>query len=583
MRKIAWQLSPRFRRAVKLADTANANERVSFTEYLVAERHLLERNRSLFVAQVNQFAHRPLISIIVPLYNTKPHHLKKCLQSVQRQLYDHWELCLVDDGSTSTQTRRAVRKYVTGDKRIHLHKRTENGHIARATNDGIAMAKGEFTAFLDHDDELTEDALYHIVKRINEVPEVDVLYTDQDKINDFGFRSKPFFKPDWSPTYFRAVMYLGHLVVARTELIRAVGGCNPAFNGVQDFELALRLTERARRIEHIARIGYHWRTTAGSIAGNFDAKSNISILQQTAVQAQLDRLSLAATATPISTRHRIRAVPDSSKLSGFISIIICSKDAGTLVSRCLDSLYEKTQYPNFEVILGDNGTTDPVALDAFERHPIRRMILPDSFHFARFNNLLAAQAKGDYLLFLNNDTEILDEAWLDHLLFHASQQTVAAVGPLLTYPDGSVQHAGVILGPRGTADHLLRNFPCDSEFYHGILRCDHEVSAVTAACLLVATDKFREVGGFNENFRHHYEDVDLCLKLRQAGYQNMYAGSTRLVHHESKTRGKYYDYTDRMLLLDTWEEWIAKGDPFYNPNYLRTSVNYSMCLGGLLP
>lgn len=552
-----------------------------YKEYVRVETLAREQNRDLYRERLAAFAHKPVFSIVIPVYNTPGDLLQKCLDSVLRQLYPHWELCIVDDASTQGRIGAVLKEYAGRDERVRVHTREKNGHISAATNDGIAMARGQYIALLDHDDELTEDALYFLAERINEFPDADVLYTDQDKLSEGGERYEPFFKPDWSPAYLRGVMYLGHLLAVRTELVRAVGGCDGAFNGVQDFELALRVTEKARRVEHIARICYHWRAIEGSIATSVDAKPDIAALQQRAVQKQLDRLGLVASAMPQNDRHRLKVVPNERPEGPLVSILICTKDAGELISRCLDSLFAITRYRNFEVVIADNGTTDPVALAAMERHPVRRLEMPGKFHFAAYNNRLAREARGQYLLFLNNDTEILDPLWLEQMLHHAAQKDVGAVGPMLLFPDRTVQHAGVILGPRGTADHVMRNFPEHVEGYAGSLWCDREVSAVTAACLLVSAEKFHAVGGFNERFRNHYEDVDLNLKLRKGGYRNVYVGATRLVHHESKSRGKFYDYNDRVLLLDLWEHWIDRGDPYYNRNFHREHFDYTLWTGEL--
>lgn len=578
----ACRHSVRFRRAVEIFEKGKLTQPISFPEYLILERLTFERNRRAWMREIETFSAKPLISIVVPVYNTPPHLLRKCIASVRRQIYTSWELCLVNDASPSPLTQRQLARYARSDARIRVVRREANGGIARATNDGIAMARGDFIAFLDHDDTLAEDALFHVVCKVNETPDTDVIFTDQDKITDHGFRFSPFFKPGWSPAYLRSVMYLGHLLVVRTALIRDMGGCDPAFDGVQDFELALRLTEKARRVVHVPRIAYHWRATRGSIAASFSAKRDIPELQRCAVQQQLDRLGIPGVAVSIGERHHVQITPATDTPTGLVSIILCSKDAGEIVSRCLDSLFAVTRDTAFEVLVGDNGTTDPVALEAFALHPIRRFSMPGPFHFAAFNNCLVREAKGEYLLFLNNDTEVLQADWIERMRLHALQPGVGAVGARLIYPDNTIQHAGVVLGPRGTADHLFRNFHSDSDFYHSIIGCDRDVSAVTAACLLVSADAFHNVGGFSEQFRHHYEDVDLCLRLRCAGYTNRYAGAVKLIHHESKTRGAYYDYTDRMLLLDRWEEMISQGDPFSNPNFLANRTDFAMGAGELL-
>ncbi|MCF7838270.1 MAG: glycosyltransferase family 2 protein [Candidatus Marinimicrobia bacterium] len=552
-----------------------------FAAYVAVERHLLKENRPIYVAALDELSWRPRFSIVVPVYNPDLTYLRRCLASVEGQIYPDWEICLVDDASTDSAVAAFLRAYAQGQSRVRVKFREENGHIAAATNDGLALAGGDFVALLDQDDELAADALYHVARRLNERPRTDVLYTDQDKLDGRGRRYEPFFKPDWSPAYLRGVMYFGHLLVVRRELLEAVGGCDPAYNGVQDYELALRLTERTDRIEHVARIAYHWRAGRGSIAASPTAKPDIARLQQRAVQAHLDRLKLPAQAEALPGTHRVRLVPRAAPAEAPVSVLICSRDAGEVVSRCLDSLFSLTRCRPAEVLLADNGTTDPIALAAFDRHPLRRIPMPEDFHFAGFNNRLAAAAQSEFLLFLNNDTEVLDPDWLEYLLFHARQADVGAVGPLLLYPDRTVQHAGVVLGPRGTADHLMRGFPEGIDGYNGSLVCDHEVTAVTAACLLVAADKFRRIGGFNPLFERHYEDLDLCLRLRAQGWRNVFAAGARLLHHESKSRGKTYSYTDRVLLLDTWEDVIRAGDPYYGPHFNPAHTDYQLWTEGL--
>ncbi len=556
-------------------------QKSAYDRYIEVQCAQLESRRETYRLSIEQFANRPLISLVVPVYDPALDGLRRCVNSVTRQIYPNWELCLVDDCSTREEIRELLRDVAASDPRIRCSFRDRNGHIAAATNDGIAMASGDYLAFLDHDDELTEDALYHVAKCMDAYPDVDLIYTDQDKMRDDYRRYEPFFKPDWSPVFLCGAMYLGHLLVARTELVRAVGGCDPAFNGVQDYELALRLSERAARIEHIARVCYHWRASEGSIALQIDAKPGIGALQQQAVQAHIDRMGWPADAVRCNENHRVRIIPRLRASSPTISILICSKDAGDLVSRCLKSLYDITRYPRFEVLIADNGTTDPIALAAFARYPVRRFPMNEPFHFALFNNRLAQEANGDFLLFLNNDTEILEADWLSHLLLYAEQPDVAAVGPLLLYGDRTVQHAGVVLGPRGTADHVMRGFPQDCDGYHGSLVCDREVTAVTAACMMLQREIFQKAGGFNELYGHHYEDVDLCLRLRSEGYRNLYVAGTKLLHHESKSRGRYYSYTDRMLLQDQWHTWIGTGDPYYNGNLDPACVDYSISTEGL--
>ncbi len=557
-----------------------------YKDYLRVDNVLRERNRDFYLANLHAFQYAPKFSIVVPLYNTPADIFQKMLDSVEKQLYENWELLLVDDCSPLSHVRPLIHAAAARNPQIKVRLRPRNGGISDATNDGINAATGDFVAFLDHDDELSDDALYFLAERLNHQPDADVLYTDQDKISEDQIRYDPLFKPDWSLDYFRGAMFLGHLVAVRRSLLLAVGGCNRTFNGVQDFDLELRLAEKTTRFEHIPRICYHWRAVPGSLASNVHGKDTHGLdplgkLQQIAVQQHLDRLGIPAIATPANDRHRLHILPKPLPAEPRISILICSKDAPEEISRCLDTLFGKTTYKNFEVLVGDNGTTHHDALAALRRHPIRRIPMPAKFHFAAFNNALAREASGEYLVFLNNDTEILDADWLGKMLLYARQTDVGAVGPLLLFPNGAVQHAGIILGPRGSADHVMRNFPADCDGYAGSLCCSREVTAVTAACLMMSKARFFLVGGFNELFRNHYEDVDLNMKLRTKGLRNIYAASTRLIHHESKTRGQNYDFNDRILLLDLWESEIDQGDPYYNRNFNRENVDYSTCMSVL--
>lgn len=521
-------------------------------------------------------AFTPLVSVVVPVYDTPPALLEKMIESVERQVYRNWELCLVDDASPASHVRPIMEQAAARDPRIRVTFRPANGNISAATNTGIAMARGEFIALLDHDDELTADALFEVVRLLNDEPETDVVYSDQDKIDTEGRRSEPFHKPAWSPAYLQSVMYVGHLLVVRAAVLAETGGCDSAYDGVQDFDLMLRLGEATTRIRHIPRILYHWRKIPGSIASDSGAKRGIVDLQRRAVQAHLERLSLPAIATTNGSAHRVRVVPAARSHEPLVSILIPSKDHPELIGPCLESLFGKTAYAAFEVLVGDNETTDPQALVILDKYPVTRVPLPGPFRFAAFNNRMAEHSRGEYLLLLNNDTEIVDPKWLDTLLLYAEQDNVGAVGPLLLYGDGTVQHAGVILGPRGTADHVMRGFPGDSDGYAGSLQAAREVTAVTGACLLVRRDHYLACGGLNETFGRHYEDVDFCLRLRRLGLRNVFVGSTRLVHHESKSRGSYYDLTDRMLLLDHWEPWIVRGDPYYNRAFDPERVDYSI-------
>jgi len=553
----------------------------TYKQFVELERRRLRRASIDLAHEGGEFPIRPLISVVMPAYRSNIELLGRAVESVRRQLYANWELCIVDDASNDEKLSTFLRGLCEDDGKIKVKARQSNGNISAATNDGIAMSAGEWIAFLDHDDELAPDALLEVVRTINVKPACDVVYTDQDKMDSDGDRYEPFFKPDWSPVFLWGVMYVGHLLVARKKLIDEAGGCDGRFDGVQDFELMLRMSERTNRVEHIPRILYHWRAIAGSVATNGAAKKGIEKLQEQAVQAHLDRLGIAATAHRVGRAHRVRVVPQPRTSYPKISILIPTRDHPELLGRCLKTLFQNTTYPNFEVLIGDNETRDPRALEILGEYPVRIIPLAGQFHFSRFTNILAEEAWGEYLMFLNNDTEIVQRDWLEHLLLYAQHEDAGAAGALLTYADGTVQHAGIILGPRGTADHLMRGFPQDVDGYMGSLACPREVTAVTAAAAMVSRRKFKMVGGFCERFQRHYDDLDFCLRLRSRGFRNLFVPTAKLVHHESRSRGAKYDFTDRVLLLDRWESTIDQGDPYYSRNFDGNSTDYRVGLGGI--
>jgi GT2 family glycosyltransferase len=370
-------------------------------------------------------------------------------------------------------------------------------------------------------------------------------------------------------------MYVGHLLVLRRTLVEEVGGFDSAFDGVQDFELMLRISERTDRIEHVPRILYHWRKLPGSVAASPDAKAGIPELQAEAVNRHLERCGIAAFARPNADHpHRAALHPKPRARWPRVTVIVPTRDAPQHLGRCLDSIFARSTYPSFDVLLVDNGTTDPEARRIFERYPVDVLPFDEPFNFSRVNNVGVERARGELVAFLNNDTEVVTPEWLEVLAGLAERDGVGAVGPLLLYPNGTVQHAGVVLGLRGTADHIMRGFPGTADGYAGSLSCTREVSAVTGACLLMRRDVFVEYGGFDEHFATHYQDVDLCLRLGGAGLRALYTPRAVLRHHESATRGDYYDRLDRALLLDAWGETIARGDPYYSPQLSLSGADY---------
>ena len=526
--------------------------------------------------QVNlaDLSQRPLVSILTPVYNTDPKWLSRAVESVRRQTYPRWQLCLADDGSTNAPTLDYLRS-VGSDPAVEVIRSDARGGIATASNRALAAATGEFVAFLDHDDELHPDALLECVARVNEQPAADAIYTDEDKVDRHGRHSEPFHKPDWSPELFRGVMYVGHFLFVRRSLVEEIGGLDSTYDGVQDFELMLRVSERTDRIEHIPRVLYHWRKLPGSVARSTHAKEGIAERQAAAVNAHLERCGIPAVAEPNpELPHRAVLQPKPRNDWPRVTVIIPTKDAPAQIARCLESIYGRSTYPNFEVLLIDNGTTDTEARRLFERHPVRVLPFDGAFNFSRANNLGVEHADSEFVVFLNNDTEVETPGWLEAMIGLAELDGVGAVGAQLLYPNGTIQHAGVVLGIRGTADHIMRGFDRSVDGYAGSLSCTREVSAVTGACMVVRRILYLAVGGFDEHYATHYQDVDLCLRIRETGRRNLYTPRAVLVHHESATRGSGYDHLDRALLLDAWGETIARGDPYYNPLLSLSGADY---------
>jgi glycosyltransferase involved in cell wall biosynthesis len=522
------------------------------------------------------FEQKPLISVVIPTYNTPLKYLQIAVQSVFNQYYTNWELCICDDGSSDTTIKEWL-KSIAGE-RVKIIFSETNAGISSATNRAVMHSSGEFIAFLDHDDALSADALFEMVRLLNQQPDLDVIYSDQDKIDHRGRHSEPFFKPDWSPEYFRSVMYIGHLVLMRRRLFDQVGGLDSSFDGIQDYELMLRVSEQTTKIAHIPKVLYHWRKIPGSVALGLNEKGEkIQQLQARAVNAHLKRTQRSAEAGPHPVHpHRVIIKPKPRLHYPKVSIIILSKDAYVHLSRCLKSIFEKTTYPNYEVIVVDNGTSDPLVLRLLKESPVKVVPFNQPFNYSQANNLGVAKAEGDVIVLLNNDIEVVSPDWLEQMLFYLEDPGVAIVGPMLIYPNRTVQHAGIVLGLRGTADHIMRGFPSDADGYAGSLSCPRDVSAVTGACLMMRKEEYLQGGGLVEYYGTHYQDVDICLCFLTSGRRIVYVPYAVLIHYEGASRGRDYDHLDRALLLDRWGEVITRGDPYYNPNFSLDSADYSI-------
>jgi len=538
--------------------------------------------------EIEMLHRRPIISILLPVYNTDEVWLRRCVDSVLNQLYPNWELCIADDASTLTHIRRILEEYRDGEGRIMVVFREVNGHISAASNSALSLATGEYVALLDHDDELTPDALYEVASLINRKPGTDVIYSDEDKIDAQGKRHSPFFKPDWSPDTFLSLMYTCHLGVYRTALVRRVGGFREGFEGSQDYDLVLRLTEHTEKICHIPRVLYHWRSIPESSATSFQSKDYAQNTGLRAIQDALERRGEVAMVEPIaglSGRYLVRYHLQNNPL---ISIIIPTRDLPEILGNCLRSIFQKTTYDRFEVIIVDNDSRDPET-EALFRHwreressRFRVVSLSIPFNFPALINEGIRNSRGDLVLLLNNDIEVVSEEWLTEMAAQAMRLNVGAVGVKLLYPDNTVQHAGVVLGVGGIAGHSHKYFANDQPGYFDRLRVTANCAAVTGACLMVKKARFLEVGGFDEALPVAFNDVDFCIKLLKAGYYNLCLSHLMLYHHESQTRGpedtveKQNRFRGEIELMEArWGD-LLKKDPFYSPHLTRDREDSSI-------
>lgn len=526
--------------------------------------------------KLETLSYRPLISILIPVYNVKAKYLRECIESILRQTYDNFEICLVDDASTKEETRETLKKY-KDNPRIRIRYRKKNGHISKASNDALDMAKGEYIALVDNDDTLAENALYEVAKVLNRNKKLDFIYSDEDKIGLDGKRCEPHFKPDFSPDTLLSLNYICHLSAIRTSLARKVGGFSEGLEGAQDYDLFLKITEKTNRIYHIPKILYHWRMLPGSTSLKIDNKDYATDNGKKAIEMALERRKIKGRVKK-DVKSTYCQVFYELKEEPLVSVLIPTKDHADVTRDCLESIYEKTIYKNFEVILIDNGSEEQEALDLFDEYKKKyqnfKVLRKDiEFNYSKLNNLAVKKAKGEYLVLLNNDTEIITGDWLDVMLGYAMRPHVGAVGPKLLYPDDTVQHAGVILGLGGVASHAYLNSERDDLGLSGRLRVPYDYAAVTGACLMVSREKWDEAGGLEEDLKVAYNDIDFCIKLLDKGYYNVCVPMVELYHYESKSRGtdeapekkKRFDAEQKYM----WEKWgdILEYDRFYNPNF----------------
>jgi glycosyltransferase involved in cell wall biosynthesis len=512
----------------------------------------------------------PLISILTPVYNTPAEYLRLTIESVRRQLYPNWELCLADDASTEPHVRAILEEYAALDPRIRVTFRPKNGNISAASNTALEMARGQYVALLDHDDELAEHALFRMAQAIVADRELDFLYSDEDKLELDGTRVDPFFKPDWSPEYFLSCMYTCHLGVYRTSLVREAGGFRSEFDSAQDYDMALRVMARNPKVHHVADVLYHWRKLPNSTAVGHSAKPMAHEISRQAVQSYLDLIGRPAQALHASAIgfHRIR-----HKILGnpLVSIVVPTAGREAIIrgqktsylAMCVESIKARSTYRNYEIVVVDNDDLSEEQIQLLDRHKVRRITFSEPFNLASKMNLGGAKAEGEYLLFLNDDIEVIAPDWIETMLGYAQQPEIGGVGARLYFPDGRLQHVGVTILD-GNPGHPFYGSPGENPGYFNSNIVARNYAAVTGACFMTKAEVFQEVGGFSEAFPLNYNDVDLCLRIGAQGYRIVYAPDARLYHHESASKEGVFESE----LIAFQERWCPawRRDPFYNPH-----------------
>jgi len=545
-----------------------------------------DAERARIRAEIAGWSDPPLISILMPVHDPAPKVLEQALRSVSAQLYGHWELCVVDDASTDPAIPRLLARHARRDARVRLTTRARNGHIARATNDALALARGDFAAFLDHDDVLSETALYEVAAAIRSDSGLELIYSDEDKIDRAGRRFEPHFKPGFDRERLFAQNYPNHLSVIRTRTLRALGGLRPGFEGSQDHDLLLRLATglSPAQVRHIPKILYHWRAAGGSGTFSDRAAARTEAARLRALAEIVAPAGMRAVRGPLGFNRLVRPLPEPAPR---VSVVIPTRDRAELLSLVLDGLFTRTDYPAIEVVVVDNDSREAQTHALFARYAdeprLTVLPVPGAFNFSDLSNRGAAAGTGDILLFLNNDVEVTGPGWLAEMVSIACDPGIGAVGAKLLYPDGTLQHGGIVLGIGGVAGHGHLGLPGDDPGYFARMAMAHEVSAVTGACLALRRSVFEEVGGFDaEHLKVAFNDVDLCLRVRAGGYRIVWTPHASLIHHESKSRGAE-DTPEKRARFEAEtrvmrERWAAqlRSDPYYNPNLSRAAAHFRL-------
>jgi len=535
------------------------------------------RDRRLIRGHIRSMVRQPRISVLLPAFESDLRYLRRAIESIKRQLYPHWELCAVDDGSQNPEVWQLLQSYACSDSRIKILRRPECGHICAASNDALAIASGEYTTLLDHDDEFAPTALYFAALELNSSPQLQFLYSDEDKLDVQGRRCDPYFKPDWNEDLFSSQNYINHMSVYGTELMRKVGGFRKGLEGSQDYDLIWRCLEQIHpeQIRHIPRILYHWRMGPESTATAVATKPYAYQTAMRAVQEHFDRMNISAKVEPDQAIY-LRAKYAPPLDNPLVSIIIPTRDRVEFLRKCVESIRANTDYPNFEIIILDNESSDPRTLEYFSQLSQTAHVeihrVEGAFNFSRLNNIGVRHARGSFIALLNNDLEVKNSGWLTEMISHGARPEIGAVGARLWYPNGTMQHGGVIVGPGGVASHVhagVRN----EHGYFARAHLTQNFSAVTGACMLVRKELYEQLGGLDEtNLTVTFNDVDFCLRLSKAGYRIVWTPYAELYHHESASRGLEDTEAKQKRFLaevdfmrNRWAREIET-DPCYNPN-----------------
>ncbi|MDP2546560.1 glycosyltransferase family 2 protein [Oceanobacter sp. 4_MG-2023] len=544
------------------------------------------------VKEQRSFAIQPLISIVVPVYNPDREFLAACIESVMAQSYENWELCLADDQSTKPHVREVLESYQTIDSRIKVVFREKNGHISAASNSALEVATGEWTALLDHDDLLQQHALFYVVKALNDNENVSFVYSDEDKVDEAGNRIDPHFKSDWNPDLLYGQNYVSHLGVYQTDIIKRIGGFRVGYEGSQDYDLLLRYSREIdqKNIVHIPRVLYHWRILEGSTAMGSDEKPYTTDAGIKALEDHFAALgkNVKVEKGKYANLYKISwpSVDENGK-EPLVSLIIPTHNGRDITQQAIDSILEKSTYQNFEILLVDNNSNDPEALAYFDevgQHPkVTLLKYPYPFNYSAINNFAAKKAKGSIIGLINNDVEVITPDWLTEMVSHAQREDIGCVGAMLYYHNDTIQHAGVIIGLGGVAGHSHKHFPRNHAGYFRRLQSVQNLTAVTAACLLIRKSVFDEVNGLNEkDLTVAFNDVDFCLKVNKAGYRNLWTPYAELYHYESISRGEE-DNPEKLerfrkeidYMRTTWET-DGYFDRYYNPHLTIGREDFSI-------